>query len=289
MLPMVKDAMPDTVSALPRSLILYVYGGFVRRLGGWLAVADLITLMRDLGVEAQGVRAAVTRMKQGGLLINSSRASLAGYALAPKAWNILDQGDRRILAARVPADLSKGWVLVVFSIPETKRAQRHLIRSRLTWLGFGSMAPGVWIAPLQLLPEVEHLLANLNLGSYVEVLEVRYRGLEAASRLVRQSWDLPRLRRLYVKFIERWEPVLASWPRPDERPGKCAFVDYVGAISDWRKLPYLDPGLPAEVLPKNWEGQHATSTYFSLLNRIDQPAFDYVKELAMGRPGSKGD
>ncbi len=67
----VMDAQPTTVSARPRSLILYVYGGFVRRLGGWLAVADLITLMRDLGVDAQGVRGAVARMKHGGLLINS--------------------------------------------------------------------------------------------------------------------------------------------------------------------------------------------------------------------------
>jgi phenylacetic acid degradation operon negative regulatory protein len=181
----------------------------------------------------------------------------------------------------VPADLSTDWALLVFFIPETKRASRHLIRSRLTWLGFGSIGTKARIAPLQLLPEVEDLVADFNLDPYVKLLEVKYRGLAAARRVVRQSWVLPRLRRLYVKFIERWGPVLANWKRHAERTGKCAFADYVGAISNWRKLPYLNPGLPPEVHPKNWGGRHATSIYFSLRSRVDQPAFDYVKELAM--------
>jgi phenylacetic acid degradation operon negative regulatory protein len=252
-------------------------------------VADLLTLMRDLGVDAAVVRAAVTRMKQGGLLINSSRAAQAGYALSPQAWQILDEGDRRILAAREPADLSTGWVLVVFSIPESERARRHLIRSRLTWLGFGSVTPGVWIAPRKMFPEVESLLTNLDLDDYVELFEVQYRGLEASQKLVRKCWDLKRLRSLYVGFIERWDPVLARWSRPGKRTGQEAFIDYVAAISDWRKLPYLDPGLPSGVLPDTWEGQHATRVYFSLLSRIDQPAFDHVRAIASGpRGGRKG-
>jgi hypothetical protein len=65
------------------------------------------SLMQDLGINAQVVRAAVTRKNHGGLRSSSSHASVAAYALAPMASKILDQSDRSILAARVPV-LSRG-------------------------------------------------------------------------------------------------------------------------------------------------------------------------------------
>jgi phenylacetic acid degradation operon negative regulatory protein len=264
----------------PRSLILYIYGGFVRRLGGWLAVADLIRLMDDLGVDDPAVRSAVARMKRVGLLAKSSRAGVPGYELAPEAWSLLDEGDRRILTTRQRADLSEGWVLVIFSVPETERDRRHQIRRRLTWLGFGTVAPGVWIAPWRLRPEVEAALAALNVDQYAEVFEIRYGGLDASRKLVRRCWDLDRLDQMYASFTDHFEPILDRWTRGPAPPGEQAFIDYIGAISEWRTLPFLDPGLPMEVLPNGWAGERATWIYFSLLGRIDSAAFAYVKSIA---------
>src|SRR6266498_1761766 len=51
----------------PRSLILDLYGAYIRRLGGWMAVSNLITLMGQLGVDEQAVRSAVSRMTRRGL------------------------------------------------------------------------------------------------------------------------------------------------------------------------------------------------------------------------------
>jgi phenylacetic acid degradation operon negative regulatory protein len=266
----------------PRSLILYVYGGFVRRLGGWLAVANLIQLMSDLGVEGEAVRSAVTRMKRRGLLERSLRGGVAGYALTPEAWRILDEGDRRILAARRPAELAEGWVLVVFSIPETERDRRHLIRSRLIWLGFGTVAPGVWIAPRRLKGEAQTALAELRLGPYVELFDVADQGPSEARRLVGRCWDLDRLGQMYAAFSQRWQPVLDRWTRPPPPDRRRAFVDHVLAIAQWRKLPFLDPGLPAEVLPRPWEGERASRIYFTLLSRLDPSAFAYVRSIALG-------
>src|SRR5919201_5607829 len=134
----------DEPLARPRSLILYVYGGFVRRLGGWIAVAALVRLLGDLGVEPPTVRAALMRMKRIGLLASSRRLGAGGYALTPEAWRILDEGHRRILASRQAARLGDGWVLAVFSIPEARRDERHPLRNRLLWLRFRTLAPGGW-------------------------------------------------------------------------------------------------------------------------------------------------
>ncbi len=274
-------------AARPRSQILYIYGGFVRRLGGWLRVSTLLDLMADLGVEPQAVRAAVTRMKSGGLLSSSRRGGVAGYALTPKAWQILEEGDRRILTAREPASLVDGWVLLIFSVPESQRDKRHQLRSQLSWLGFGTIASGAWIAPRRLRPEVESTLTRAGLLDYTERFDVSYGGVEASRRLARKCWDLPGLGSMYSRFAERWEPVLERWFNSGEdASASAAFRDYVSLVAEWRRLPFLDPGLPTEVLPEGWEGEKAKWIYFALIGRIDELALGYVKSTASHAPAA---
>ena len=35
-----------------------------------------------------------------------------------------------------------GWVVLVFSVPESERDKRHVLRTTLTRLGFGTADPG---------------------------------------------------------------------------------------------------------------------------------------------------
>jgi phenylacetic acid degradation operon negative regulatory protein len=278
----VVDDNERVLAARPRSQILYVYGGFVRRLGGWLRVSTLLELMADLGVGPQLVRAAVARMKSGGLLTSSRRGGVAGYALTPKAWQILEEGDRRILTAREPASLADGWVLLIFSVPESQRAKRHQLRSQLSWLGFGTIASGAWIAPRRLRPEVESTLARAALLDFTERFDVSYGGVEASRRLAEKCWDLPELGRMYTRFTARWEPVLQRWFNGREADlAQAAFRNYIDLVAEWRRLPFLDPGLPTEVLPEDWEGEKAKWIYFALIGRIDGLAVDYVKARAL--------
>jgi phenylacetic acid degradation operon negative regulatory protein len=265
----------------PRSLILTFYGAFVRRLDGWVAVAHLIELMGEAGLDAQAVRSATSRLKQRGWLMPSRRGTAAGYALSDIARAALTAGDERIYKADQPADLADGWALVVFSVPESERSQRHLLRSRLTWLGFGSDAPGVWIGPGRLMPAARAMVTELGLERYVDLYEAAYTGFDDCRRLVQRCWDLAELRRRYAAFLARWEPVLAGLPDggPDER---SAFIDYLGALDQWRGLPFLDPGLPTELLPPGWEGHAASALFQELVARLEPPAFRHV-ELTVGR------
>jgi len=142
----------------PKSFILDVYGSCVRQLGGWLAIAELVDIMADLGQDSQAVRSSISRMKKSGLLRAETRRGSAGYALTEQALEILDDGDVRIFHSEQPAVLADGWAMAVFSVPENEREQRHQLRSRLIWLGFGQVAPGVWIAPRRVLTETRRLL-----------------------------------------------------------------------------------------------------------------------------------
>ena len=49
-----------------------------------------------------------------------------------------------------PALLTDGWVLLSFSMPEEERDKRHVLRSKLMWLGLGNVSSGLWIGPAQL-------------------------------------------------------------------------------------------------------------------------------------------
>lgn len=265
----------------PRSLILSFYGAFVRQLDGWIAVSHLLTLMAEINLDPQAVRSSMSRLKQIGWLAASRRNGAAGYALSSVARAALDAGDERIYGAQRAADLADGWAVVVFSVPEHRRADRHLLRSRLTWLGFGAPAPGVWIAPRRLLDPTRAMLESLGLAGYVDLFHATYTGFGDARSLVARCWDLDGLRAQYAEFIAVHRPVDRAW-RQRAGSERDAFADYLAALDRWRGLPFLDPGLPAELLPPGWEGRTASELFARLRERLAGAALEHVRRVVEG-------
>jgi phenylacetic acid degradation operon negative regulatory protein len=261
-----------------KSLILDLFGAYARPLGNWFAVADLVTLMGVLGVEERPVRSAVSRMRRTGLLDARARDGVRGYSLAPGAMPMMERGDRRIFSTREPARLEEGWIVVVASVGEAVRDQRYQLRKRLTWLGFGNLAKGVWIAPRRTADELRAVLDQFGLTGYVEVFHSSYLGFGSLEAVVRRAWDLEWLRALYADFLAIARPMLSTLDvesPSDER----AFVDYTVVLHEWRRLPYLDPGLPREVLPPDWEGRTAADAFFALRDRLEERASRFVAEI----------
>jgi phenylacetic acid degradation operon negative regulatory protein len=277
----------DALAAQPRALIVTIYGLYARAVGGWLSVAALIKLMADLGVEEPAVRSAISRLKLRGLVEPSRVNGAVGYALSDRGTEILAEGDRRIFD-RPPSAAADGadWLLAVFSVPEHERSRRHALRSRLTWLGFGTVAAGVWIAPGQLADETRDVLAADELSGYVTLFTAGYLAFADVHEEVRKWWDLDRLEQLYQAFIDSAGPVLARWQAagpqtsdaglPDEAGQGAAFADYVRVLTAWRRLPFLDPGLPPELLPPDWHGARAAELFHQLQQRLSGPAAEHV-------------
>ncbi|NUK63332.1 PaaX family transcriptional regulator [Streptomyces lunaelactis] len=248
----------------PRSLIVTLYGAYGRERPGSLPVAELIRLLAVLGVDAPSVRSSVSRLKRRGLLIpERTPDGAAGYALSDDARQLLDDGDRRIYTHHSP-QLSEGWVLAVFSVPEAERSKRHLLRSRLARLGFGAAAPGVWIAPARLHEETRHTLRRLRLDPYVELVRGEHLGFAATAEAVARWGDLGAVAKQHEEFLDLHEPVLRAWEARDEVPAREAYRDYLPALDSWRRLPYVDPGLPAELLPQGWPGERSAEVFARL-------------------------
>ncbi|MFE2378221.1 PaaX family transcriptional regulator C-terminal domain-containing protein [Streptomyces sp. NPDC059398] len=305
---------PAAGSAQPRQFIVTVYGLYSRAGldsetgahaesggGGWLSVATLIGLLADLGIEAPAVRSSISRLKRRGLLRSERRNGSAGYALSDEGLAVLREGDRRIFR-RERATPDDGWLLAVFSVPESERSKRHLMRSRLTRLGFGTASAGVYIAPAHLYGATAEMLRRLDLDGYADLFRADHLAFGPLDEKVREWWDLDQLESLYGEFVRKHARVLDRLPTgagaetdsgagsgadPGADPGAAerdAFVDYVRVLTDWRQLPYLDPGLPAELLPDHWVGIRAAELFFTLQSRLEAGARAHVtRESGHGR------
>ena len=264
-------------SARLRHLIITVYGLYARHDGGWLSIATLIRLLADLGIDEPAVRSAISRLKRRGILLSRRHGGSAGYQLSAGALAILREGDARIFRRRraTPED---GWVLAVFSVPESERHRRHVLRSELTRLGFGMVAPGVWIVPAHPQDTTAETLRRLELDAYADLFRADHLAFGDPAAKIRRWWDLDELERQYESFIRAHQ----HWEQRGPCSGREAFAGYVRVLTDWRRLPYLDPGLPAELLPDDWVGIRAADLFFALRARLEEPAQAYVKSAISG-------
>ncbi|MFE7331745.1 PaaX family transcriptional regulator C-terminal domain-containing protein [Streptomyces sp. NPDC057565] len=263
----------------PRQSIVTIYGLYGGAGGNWMSVASLVHLLADLGIDEAAVRSAVSRLKRAGMLESTSRGRAAGYHLSEGAEAMLRNGRERIFQAR-RATLDEGWVLVVFSVPESERAKRHILRTELTRLGFGAVSSGVWIAPGHVHDEVEAMLARLQLRSYTDIFRSDY--LSVAPDLaakVRTWWDTESLQALYVRFLATHRPVVERLERGETLSDVEAFVAHVRVLTDWRRLVYLDPGVARELLPAKWSGTEASEVFDELHARLAGPARRHVARV----------
>ncbi|MFB6615866.1 PaaX family transcriptional regulator C-terminal domain-containing protein [Streptomyces sp. NPDC085524] len=250
----------------PRSLIVTFYGAYGRAFEGPVPVSALIRLLGAAGVDAPSVRSSVSRLKRRGFLLPERAADgSAAYGLSEEAQQLLDDGDRRIYGS---PETSDEWLVAVFSVPEQERSKRHLLRSRLARLGFGSVAPGVWIAPARLAEETAHALERLRLTPYVELFRGAHLGFAPTAEAVARWWDLAALAKQHEEFLDRHGPALRALRSGPEPTPEEAYRGYLPALDSWRRLPYADPGLPRDLLPADWPGDRAAAVFAELHARL---------------------
>ena len=261
----------------PRFLILSLFGLYARQGRHWLSVRSVIALMTDLDVEAAATRSSVSRLKKRGVLEPARVDGQAGYRLSASALAVLGEGDVRIWS-RPRASVDDGWLVVAFSVPEAQRGKRHELRSLLTRLGFGTAAPGVWIAPGTAYDETLASLDRAGLTSYTELFRGDYLGSRPVDVRVGEWWDLPSVAGLYEEFMADHRS-LTRLSSPD--PAR-AFTAYVPMLTAWRRFPYLDPGIPLDLLPDDWPGVRAGTLFAELDDQLREPAAKHAHAVVAG-------
>jgi len=267
-----EDAAPRSGSATP--LLMTVIGLYLRRIGGRISTADLVALAQYAAVSEPLARTSIARLKKRGVLVPDASNGSAGYRLSVGVERIFERGDRRIFHVhRMESD--DAWCVISFSIPESQRAVRGLLRRRLVSIGAGLISPALWICPDHLRCEVEQILTELDVRSHAVLFTTsRPRVAGSLSDAVAHWWDLPRLAALHRQFAESATRILDRV----EPAGVPAFRGYVIGIDAWRVVSYLDPGLPYDLLPPDWPGRRAEMLFATLSALLAEPAWEFVAD-----------
>jgi phenylacetic acid degradation operon negative regulatory protein len=239
-------------AASARGLLFTVLGEFVLPTGWPAWTSAFIEVFGRMGVEEKATRQALARTAADGWISPERDGRRTRWQLTPDGDRLLTEGTERIYAfARSQPGWDGSWLLVLARVPETDRSARHLLRTRLTWAGLGSPAPGVWITThTERKDEVERVLRQAGVpGGQIFVAE--HRGGGELATLVAQAWDLPAIERRYEDFLAEFAPPTTDDPLP-------RLIELVHA---WRRFPSVDPGLPARLLPGRWSGARAAKLF----------------------------
>jgi phenylacetic acid degradation operon negative regulatory protein len=260
-----------------RSLLLTILGEYVLPRGEAVWQETLVGALVAVGHTQQAARQALARSVRGGWLESSRVGRRARVALSPRASELLSTGASRIYSFGSEWSWDGRWLVLVLRVPEERREIRHQLRTRLAWAGLGSMGAGVWITPhVDRETELQSVIGEAPAALATSFIASMGR-LGRPQEVAAAAWDLDAVRSGYETFIERFAPI-----RPSS--AEAFFRVQTLLVHAWRKFPFLDPDLPAELLPVGWPRPRAHELFSERHSRWMVGAGEYFEELEAGRP-----
>jgi phenylacetic acid degradation operon negative regulatory protein len=225
-----------------RSVLLTVLGEYAMPRGGVVWQESLVAALGALGHTEQTARQAVARSARDGWLSGERVGRRTLMSVTPPTTRMLEEGRERIFGFGPEHDWDGRWLVVVLRIPEDRRIVRTRVRTRLARAGMGSLGGGVWIAPHA---DREPLVAAVlgAAGAKDEAVSfLAQPGSLGSSNELASAWDLAGLSAEYDLFLGRVSGALRGTP----------FRAQTELVHAWRRLAFLDPDLPGELLPRDW-------------------------------------
>ena len=255
----------------PQRLLVTLLGDHWRGKPEHIPSTALLRLLGEFGVSVQGARSALSRLVRRGLLARSRRGRRTFYGLTDRGLELLDEGAKRIFGFGVEQPPWDGtWSMVAFSVAEADRDRRHLLRTRLRWLTFAPLYPGLWISPHQHLEEAARVLEELGIDN-VTLFKGIVPSWGSRPGDFLGAWNLESLRESYLGYIKRFRPVRARLAAGRISAAE-ALVMRTRVIDEWRRFPREDPDLPDDFLPANWPRREARALFDELFRRLGPAA-----------------
>lgn len=239
-----------------RSLLMTVLGEFVLPRDRPVWTSTLVDVLARFDVEEKSARQALARTAAEGWLQADRVGRRVRWALTAPGRRLLTEGAERIYSfGQQDRRWDHRWLVLIASVPEARRELRHRLRTRLSWAGFGSPSPGVWVSPdTSRQHEAQTILRELGLDAGAMSFAAHYGTIGRQESIVTQAWDLDRIAQRYGDFIDEF-----SGMRP--AAGDATLVAQTRLVHEWRRFPFLDPQLPCELLPSRWSGTMAAQLF----------------------------
>jgi phenylacetic acid degradation operon negative regulatory protein len=256
-------------------LLLTVLGEYVLPRTSEVWQETLVTALVSLGYSHQAARQALSRSARDGWLDTERRGRRSRMRLTDRTAELLRTGAERIYSFGEPWQWDGRWLLVVLRVPEHRREVRHQLRTQLAWTGLGSLGGGVWLTPhVEREAELAAAIAEEPVAEATSFV-AEFGAIGDPQQLIATAWDLASVREQYLAFID-------DFARARPSGAEACFRMQTMLVHAWRRFPFLDPDLPAEVLPSKWPRRRAHDLFLSRHERWARPARAYFEALDSG-------
>ena len=236
-----------------RGLLLTLLGELVLPGDGTAWTSAVVATFARLSVEEKAARQALMRTAAAGWLEADKLGRRTRWRLTGNARRMLTEGAERIYSFAGPAEAWDGrWLLVATHIPDRERRARHVVRTRLSWAGFGSLGAGLWISPHpDRAEEAIGVLRAAGIAADAQVFVASRVGVADVRQMVAQAWDLTAVEEQYERFIDEFGGL-----DPED-----VLTRQIELVHAWRRFPSIDPALPRDLLPARWLGLEAARLF----------------------------
>ena len=246
------------------SLIVTLYGDAIVPRGGSLWIGSLIEIMALFRIDAGHVRTAVSRLSSDGWLASAKRGRASFYRLTNRGEAEFLQATQRIYTG-VPRMRGEMQVALIGPVTHDSAA----LRGALKTAGYAAVSPVIHVGFGALPPD----LAGRS-GVFVTTPRPEDRRALAGA-----AFRLDEVSQAYRDFVAQFSPlaVALEGKAPD---GEDAMVARTLLIHAFRRVVLRDPGLPADLLPPDWQGDTARALAARIYEVVVAPS-----ELFLDRTG----
>src|SRR6185437_5748319 len=259
-------------AAAARSLLLTILGEFVLPRGEPVWQETLVNALASLGYTQPAARRAVSRSRNDGWLIAERQGRRARMSLSDETAELLSTGAARIYSFGDSWEWDGRWLVLVLRVPEQRRDVRHQLRTQLAWAGLGSLGGGVWLTPHTDREDELRVLADEAPDAEVVSFRGSIGALGEPRKVAEAAWDLDAVVDQYERFTSRFGRQRASSP-------EAVFRAQTQLVHEWRRFPFLDPDLPADLLKPRWPRRRAHDLFRERHDRWAGAARAYFESL----------
>jgi phenylacetic acid degradation operon negative regulatory protein len=270
------------------SVLISFFSDFVVAHGGAITLGSLVEAGALVGISEQAMRSSVNRHVADGWLCTVAQGRRSICRFSERGQKRHDVISRRIFL-NDHRDWSGEWDMIATNIVANDPLRHADLVRDIQWAGFGKLSENVFVRPKL---DGKKPCCSVELKDMLDASMVCFTGVnkkctpDSALRLMLKTvWDLELVQARYERFINIYQPLLKWVLKARELAGETSFTIRSMLIHDYRRVRLLDPLLPKELVPANWNGEKAFSIARELYERLASPSEHYITANLRGVDG----
>ena len=279
-MPPEREALSGASLGSARSLLFTLLGEYVFPRSPPVWTATLLKALVGLGIAEKSARQAIARAASAGWIEGVRDGRRVSWQLTPRMRRSMELGVKRVRSiSQEPQHWDGKWIVLAVSLPEARRTIRTKLYRSLRWAGFGTPSAGLWVNPhADRIGETGDIIQRLDLQDIAYAFTGESHDLGVSDEeLVQRAWQWRDINAEYHALLTRFEQLA---PRHPEE----LFQAHFGLAHEWQQLPFIDPGMPRELLPEGAKGLSSARRLDAMRDALGIDAHRYWDRISAAQP-----